>query len=211
MEKINNNNAIQLYLNYLKDVSRKISISGGFENVLTKSNTKKKLYALQIKDELKNDGKLVFVKNMDLNKFKYLKEIDTYLNNNVDKKLFFGSGLICGNLGNNKSSKKIAGPLLIAECEIIKDEDKNQENQIVCDIKLSTLVFNYDLLSYILDRKYVSDSEDSEEFNYNLIKEAKIIDDIEKMIENVNNVFQIKELTKKFLKNLKMNWKNLKM
>ncbi len=199
MIKNNNNQVILGYLKYLRDVSRKISVSAGFENTLLSNKNKKKVYALQIKQDL-TDNPLVFGEGQE--NYRDLEDIIRYLNQYADKKLFLGTGLICGLMDDGRLYKKYAGPLLIAECDIIKDE--NQSNQIICEIKLSTLVLNYDILSSILEKKHVSDSEeDEQDYDPKLEREAKVIEEIEELIENVSHTSDVRRLIEEIFKKLK--------
>ncbi|QWK19997.1 MAG: RAP domain-containing protein [Hydrogenobacter thermophilus] len=197
MTENNNKPAILDYLKYLRDVSRKISVNAGFENTLLSNKNKKIVYALQIKDDL-SDSELTFSESQE--NYRYLEDMITYLDKYADKKLFLGVGLICGSIDNNRSSKKFAGPLLIAECDISKE----MKTKIVCEIKLSTLVVNYDLISSILERKSISGSEEEDEDRYDpkLEREAKVIEEIEENIEKVNHISEIKELAERIAKKL---------
>ena len=203
---IKNDNAIIDYLKYLKDVSRKISLNAGFENTLLSNKNKKRLYVLQIKEDL-TDGQLTFSEGQE--NFRYLKEINDYLNKYADKKLFFGAGLICGLIDSGRSYKRFAGPLLIAECDITRDE--HQSNQIICEIKLSTLVLNYDLISSILERKHISDSgEDEDYYDPKLEREAEVIEEIEEIIEKIDDISDINRVTEEIFTKLQKELEEFK-
>jgi len=202
----NNHEAIVNYLKYLKDVSRKISVDSGFEKSLLNNKKKNNNYVLQIKGGL-SDSELIFSK--EDKEYIYFKDVIKYLEKHVDKKLFIGVGLVCGSIDNNGQSKKLAGPLLIAECNIGIDADIS--NEILCEIKLSTLVLNYDLISSILESKYVPDSEeDNDYYDPKLEKEAEIIEEIENILENVNDISKLKKLAEEIAQKLQRELEEFK-
>ncbi|MGC9150091.1 MAG: hypothetical protein ACP5FX_03250 [Candidatus Micrarchaeia archaeon] len=137
------NETIIKYLNYLKDVSRKISTNTDFGKIFLKKIKKsnKDILPIQLKENLYVENYLITLNNPI---FKNIQSYNIYLRNNLDKKLFIGFGLICGFKG------ELGGPLLIAECSLEKtDEDSNYNLYI----NLSTLFLNYELISKVIERK----------------------------------------------------------
>jgi superfamily I DNA and/or RNA helicase len=188
------NETIIKYLNYLKDVSRKISKNTDFGKILLtkikKSN--KDILPIQLKENLYVENYLITLNNPI---FKNIQSYDIYLRNNLDKKLFIGFGLICGFKG------ELGGPLLVAECSLEKTNENSNYNLY---INLSTLFLNYELISKVIERK--NQIEDEEDIgNIQIYKEAEIINRIEEYILNIEEIEEVNLPTKKILEILKEN------
>jgi len=186
--------AIINYLKYLRDTSRKIGTRANFENILLKRSRKNSSYTVQLK------GKLNKTNFLDRSNplFDSLNLICKYLEKNSDKKLFLGAGLICG-------LPKIVGPLLIAECEVYKENGAN----LILEIDLSTLMLNYELISKIIENKLSDNLEDSF-FSESIEKESELINMLEEKILQVSRVSQIKRIAEESFSALKENLEEFK-
>ncbi|WP_457627749.1 AAA domain-containing protein [Persephonella sp.] len=177
------------YLKYLRDTSRKIGTRSNFENVFLKKTKRSNSYTVQIKDKLKKinplDEKNPLFQNLNL--------IHKYLERNSDKKLFLGAGVICG-------LPKIAGPLLVTECELYEDN----RGILTLEIDLSTLILNYDLISRIIENKLSNISED-DFFLESIEKESEIINILEEKLLEINKVSQINKIAEESFSILKDN------
>jgi len=158
---------ISSYLDYLRDVSRKIISRSGFEQVLLDKSRRKPFFSHQILEY----NKTVQISD---NKYPHFDEILKHIERNPDKQLFIGFGFICG----QRDGRTYAGPLLFTECEISKNGD------IVLDIDYSSLNLNYDLVSILLG--FVNVAED-EEYNASYEKEISLVDKIGKDISDIFN------------------------
>ncbi len=157
---------ISSYLDYLRDVSRKIISRSGFEQVLLDKNKKNPSLAYQITEYSQS------IPISDTS-YSHFDEIFKHLERNTEKQLFIGFGFICG----QRDGRTFAGPLLFTECEISKNGD------IILEIDYSSLNLNYDLVSSILG--FVNIAED-EEYNATYEKEINLVDRIE---ENINDIY----------------------
>src|SRR3990172_1956692 len=156
---------ISSYLDYLRDVSRKIITRSGFEQVLLDKSKKNPCFAHQIVEYTKS----IQISN---NSYQHFDEILKHIERNPDKQLFVGFGFICG----QRDGRTFAGPLLFTECDITKDGD------IILDIDYSSLNLNYDLVASLLG--FVNIAED-EEYNASYEKEISLIDKIEEAISDI--------------------------
>lgn len=156
---------ISSYLDYLRDVSRKIISRSGFEQVLLDKSKKNPSFAYQITGYSKS------IQITDIS-YSHFDEILRHLERNPDKQLFIGFGFICG----QKDGRIFAGPLIFTECEISKNGD------IILDINYSSISLNYDLVSSILG--FVNIGED-EEYNASYEKEISLVDKIEEDISDI--------------------------
>lgn len=195
--KTNNKDIIQ-YLNYLKEVSRKISLNTGLEKVLLPNKRKtliKNRFSIQIKQDL--------TKNILKLKSSEFENWIIYLDKNVDKKPFLGFGLICGIYNKNSNKKAFAGPLIIVECNMYNDEN----NVIICEIDLSKMILNYDLISNLIEKDYNTSSEES---ILELEKESKIIEQIERDIEKIEDILETQSLAQNIFRKLQENFEEFK-
>jgi hypothetical protein len=184
-----NKKNIELYLKYLRDVSRKIALRSDFAAVFLQKTKKKNSYTVQLKDRLKK------IIQIDISNPLYdsIKLVTKYLERNTEKKMFLGVGLICG-------LPKIAGPLLVCECEV---NNKNGDS-IILELDLDKLMINYDLLTRIIEKKS-SFSYDEDSIDLPLEKESEVIERIEKLILNVNRASNFDSLVNKIIRVLKEN------
>src|SRR4051794_32749579 len=95
------------YLEYLKEMSRKIVQSSGFENVLTRS----KCYYRPL------------ARSADASFQHYLLDVYEHLHKEQGQKLFCGAGIIVGSVKHGGQSRRVAGPLLYCLAECFKEEN----------------------------------------------------------------------------------------
>ena len=183
------------YLKYLRDVSRKIGSRIQLENIFLKRTRKKNSYTIQVKGNLNKINKL----NSNSPLFDSLNRILKYLERNSDKKLFLGAGLICG-------QPKIAGPLLIAECEIYEDED----GVLTLEVNPSTLMINYDLIAKIIENKLGNVDNEEEVFYETIEKESEILNILEETISKIHRISSIRKKAKDCFFILKENLKEFR-
>lgn len=156
---------ISSYLNYLRDVSRKIISRSGFEQVLLDKSKKNPSFAFQIDEHFKT----IPISNPS---YQRLDEILKHIERNQDKQLFVGFGFVCG----QRDGRTYAGPLLFTECDISKNGD------ISIDIDYSSLSLNYDLVSSLLGSYNIAEDE---EYSASYEKEISLIDSIEEEISDI--------------------------
>ncbi|HMU44060.1 MAG TPA: AAA domain-containing protein [Ignavibacteriaceae bacterium] len=156
---------ISSYLDYLRDVSRKIISRSGFEQVLLDKSKKNPSFANQILEYSKS----IQISN---NSYSHFDEILKHIERNPDKQLFIGFGFICG----QRDGRTFAGPLLFTECDISRNGD------IIIDVDYSSLNLNYDLVSSLLG--FINIAED-EEYNASYEKEISLVDKIEADISDI--------------------------
>ncbi len=156
---------ISSYLNYLRDVSRKIISRSGFEQVLLDKSKKNPSFAYQA---------IEFFKTIQIsnNSYPHFDEILKHIERNPDKQLFIGFGFICG----QREGRTYAGPLFFTECDISKNGD------IIIDIDYASLSLNYDLVSSLLGSYNIAEDE---EYNASYEKEISLIDSIEEEIIDI--------------------------
>lgn len=194
MNKISNHSQntkrIIAYLSYLRDVSRKIISRNGFENCLLH---KKFGYATQFeKIELE-------IKPTDLN-YNELLKYQSFLQNNNDKKLFIGFGIVVGT-----SRRKFTAPIVTIQCNVLKDET----NSISIDPVITTLTINYDFISSLTTNSF----NEEEEVSNTLEDDAnEILQKFEKCLEKIEEFdFQaISELSIEIFNALKTNLEQFK-
>lgn len=193
MNPIDNKTIIN-YLKYLRDTSRKIGTRANFENILLKRNRRNNSYTIQVKEKLNKTNLLD--RNHPL--FESLNLVYKYLERNSDKKLFLGAGVICG-------LPKIAGPLLITECDLYEDDN----GILTLEVDLSTLILNYDLISKIIENKLGEISEESF-FSESIEKESEVINILEENLSEINKVSQINKTAEVSFSILKENLEEFK-
>jgi hypothetical protein len=158
------------YLQYLRDVSRKIVSRGGFEKCfLEKANG----YALQF-EELPD--RIGYRNEL----YHEVKRYCNFIDGTYNKKAFIGYGMVAGT-----KSRIYAAPILYLECELYEDN-----GEIAVEPDIGTVRFNYDLVSALSDSYSLSDSyyrnfeEDIDDFNH---IERELIEDIESKLESIKH------------------------
>ncbi|MCK6614032.1 MAG: AAA domain-containing protein [Ignavibacteriaceae bacterium] len=155
------------YLQYLRDISRKIVSRSGFEQVLLDKSRNNPSFAFYLSEPIKN---LELFTDSD----RILEDAKRHLERNPDKQMFAGFGFICG----QREGRTYAGPILYSECEVNNFNGKSY----VIDIDYSTITLNYDLISALSGSINVADDE---EYDGAYFKETSLIDHIEDQIDDV--------------------------
>ncbi len=163
---------LRAYIQYLRDVSRKIINRAGFENVLPIETRKRKNYYFNLDD-------YEFVQNVEYSvpaserKFlEYIKLVNSFLQSNDDHRWFFGLGIVHGKY----QGSTLSAPLVTAICNITGNED----GETLINIDEKSYQINYDLLAKFLNIKI--DEEDGEERVLTLEEENKF-----RAIEEIEN------------------------
>ena len=170
---------IDAYIEYLRDVSRKIISRAGFENIFPKQRGKNKMnHYLNITNwniiEL-----LLNYKACSIPQDNELLEMRDFLNiayNIKEKKLFIGLGIINGTLQQKGKKNIICAPLVIANIDLEKDENE----VYILKLNEDSFKLNNDLLA-----KLINISLDEEEFNQLTAEQQekfRIIDEVEKSL-----------------------------
>lgn len=159
---------IQAYLSYLQEMSRKISLRSGMENVLYRKTKKNHHYYLP-------------AHSVDS---RYLKQVKDYTEKETDKQFFLGNGLVVGVLKKKGIRKYIASPLLFLLVNI--DTDESGRN-FTYEVEWDSVSLNYDLFTLVLEKD--SDEENELETNkvFNQLVEpfnVEIFEIIEKDLES---------------------------
>lgn len=143
----NNGKIIDAYIEYLRNISRKIISKAGFEDVIPEINKKRNHFYTDFSDYAKtliNDEFLEININDVL--IRKISAIYDYLDNNSEYKLFLGNGLIVGKVDSKRKRQVVCAPLLYCPIDIQKEDDifslSNNEDNIQ---------FNHDLVSRIFD------------------------------------------------------------
>ena len=155
---------LRAYIQYLRDVSRKIISRAGFENVLPIETRKKKNYYFNLDEyEFLNDVEYS-VPATEQKFLEYIKMVNSFLQLNDDHRWFFGLGIIHGKY----QGSTLCAPLITAICNITGNED----GETLINIDEKSYQINYDLLAKFLNIKI--DEEDGEEQVLTLEEENKI-------------------------------------
>ncbi|MBF0345465.1 MAG: hypothetical protein HQL06_14705 [Nitrospirae bacterium] len=158
---------ITKYLSYLRDISRRITISRyGFERGLIDRNKNDLSYTLQIsEDELNNKSYLQ-------TKQAHLGRVYNYIENSYNKSLFCGYGLICG----VKNEKTFVAPITFLEYSL----EKKDNVSYTIEPDYLTLTLNHDLISKLLTQYNIA--EDDEQLNFD--DEISIIERAERLLKD---------------------------
>jgi hypothetical protein len=170
---------IQAYLSYLQEMSRKISLRSGMENVLYRKT--KKNYSYYISAESINP--------------RYLKQVKEHIDKETDRKLFLANGLILGTIQKKKIKKYIASPLIYFLVNIDTDESGRQ---LIHEVEWDSVSLNYDLITLILGKDSIEEEIEIEDHNcpqqINSLSEAEVFENIEVELEkyvNQENIIDI--------------------
>ncbi len=127
------------YLEYLREMSRKIIQTSGFENVLSRATGK---YYLNVTSQATANGQ------------HHLKAVYDYLSKEQNQKLFCGAGLIVGSIKRKGDFKRIAGPLIycLADCQ-------NENQHFAVELDEFSISLNHDLVTAILETDEILDEE----------------------------------------------------
>ncbi|AFY49718.1 hypothetical protein Nos7524_3945 [Nostoc sp. PCC 7524] len=161
---------IQAYLSYLQEMSRKISLRSGMENILYRKTKKNHPYYMPA----------------DSIDTRYLKQVKDHIDKEADRKLFLANGLVVGTVQKRKENKYIASPLIYFLVDIDIDESSRQ---LRTEIEWDSASLNYDLITLILERDLteleieIEDNHFMEQRNY-FTDKAEVFEEIELDLEN---------------------------
>lgn len=184
-------NSIFQYLQYLRDSSKHLSVTGDlYKCLLQKNGRKKNTYHIQLND-LKN---LQFSKNNFLyDIFIHYKDI---LKKESNKQVFLGLGTVFGKYNNKKI---IFGTLINIPVQFNYSED-SREFTIFYDVDNKTI--NHDLLTALLPDFFDHDDSSSEELLSSIFY-------FEKSINNINNIENLFPVIANFINDFNLiNQKN---
>lgn len=167
---------IEAYIEYLRNISRKIISRSGFLNVLPEeTRTKFNLY----KDISDNKNILTFdpyiITKNDVF-FKYAKLANSYLDENKDVKLFVGSGLINGYLKGRNRGNNICAPLFYGILDLEFDEDSRN---YILSIDYESCQLNHDLISRVFDLDIEEEFEEESILPDTILEKYNNVDVIE--------------------------------
>jgi superfamily I DNA and/or RNA helicase len=135
------------YIQYLRDVSRKIVNRAGFENVLPIETRKKKNYYFNLDKYTDIDGLFrddeYSIPASESEFRSYVKTVNSFLQSSDEHRWFFGLGIIHGKYENTS----LLAPLVTVICNINNSE--NGDYQINVDEQ--SYQVNYDLLAKFLN------------------------------------------------------------
>jgi hypothetical protein len=126
------------YLEYLKEMSRKIIQSSGFENVLAR----------------RAGGNYFSGSISAAEGQRYLSGVFDRLSKEQNQKLFCGTGLIIGCVKRRGDTRRVAAPLVYCLAETYKDEQNYK-----VELDEFSISLNYDLVTAILDIDDIGDEE----------------------------------------------------
>lgn len=125
--------SVARYLQYLKEISRKIVVREGFEAVLGGTGRKKQ-------DAVRQAWELETRVSASHPQRQWWEAVGLALDRQADRRLFLGLGLVAGRF----NGRRIAAPVVFVELEVQRDE-ATQTLELLYDWE--TLSLNYDLLS----------------------------------------------------------------
>ncbi len=147
------------YLHYLQEVSRKILLRAGYENVLYKKPARQNPFYFPYD----NDRQAVHLP-------RYLLNLKQILQSDPNRGLFLGLGLFTGQVERgNKRVRKLAAPLCFCAVELSNDQEATE---VTCDIRWESMTLNYDLIALVLGGEV---EEETEDLPFNLPQMARQI------------------------------------
>jgi hypothetical protein len=166
------------YIQYLRDVSRKIVNRAGFENVLPVETRKKKNYYYNLdnyKDiiELFKDDEYSIPKS-EKEFAEYVKTVNSFLQSSDDYRWFFGLGIVHGKY----EASSLIAPLVTVICNINNTDNGNLQ----INIDEQSYQVNYDLLSKFLNIKIDEDSDEERVLTQEELGKFTAIEEIENEI-----------------------------
>ncbi|MDD5363221.1 MAG: AAA domain-containing protein [Ignavibacteria bacterium] len=167
---------IDAYIEYLRNVSRKIISKSGFEDIFPEITRKRNHYYTNFeenKNELISKGYLK-ISPEDTKLYRRLSVINEYLQNETEYKLFIGSGLLIGKIKGSRRKQFICAPLFYCPLDI---DYENRSYEL--EFEKDSIQLNQDLIARIFD--LVIDEEFDEEFGNNgdLISKFKTMETLE--------------------------------
>ncbi len=186
------------YLNYLKELSRKIGTKVDFSYIEGKGRRKR-----QESNFLFIEENWYIEKNVELAHNKKLRDFINLKTNELreDKALFLGIGLLkyyeveSKRFLKDQKRLKIFAPLFVVSLEI--DDLSNPKA-----ISLGQIFLNYDLFV-----KLSSDDEEENSLSQKHLERVELIREIEEKIENAENIEQLRDIAIDYIPQIKMVFK----
>jgi len=175
------------YLGYLRDVSRRIVRKADFRNVLPKETKNSRGYFYDLERQIDFSlPKLLRGETLTLKQgrlYDYLQSISTYLQNQPDKRLFIGFGLVAGNDSKSGKSQNLAAPLFYCLAELEQKDNKAFDLSLDAD----SFQLNLDFLATRIDGKaFRIDDEDDYALSIEDQERLERIDDLAKDLKLEN-------------------------
>lgn len=139
--------AVAAYMEYLREMARKIAYRGSFLKVLPGTRATSSRY---LDWDVSHDPK-------DLQRYLLAAEQDKQAKDG--RALFLGIGLCVGQTAGRSRTLKVAAPLLLVPIEI--EQGDEGEGSLAYDVHWSSIALNYDLITAIIEGNDVVDDEDS--------------------------------------------------
>lgn len=150
---------VEAYIEYLRNVSRKITTRNGFIDVLPNETSKRFNYYKELNDNAPNllkQSEVIIKPNSPL--YSYFNQVFKFLDNNSEFKLFWGSGLLHGIFEGKTRKTYTCSPLFYTIVNLDKET-----NDIIIDVELDTAQLNHDIISRMFDLQ-IEDEQDEEDF-----------------------------------------------
>lgn len=184
------------YIQYLRDVSRKIVNRAGFENVLPAETRKKKNYYYNLDNysniiELFKDAEYSIPKS-ERQFAEYVKTVNNFLQSSDEHRWFFGLGMIHGKY----EGSQLLAPLVTVICNI--NNTDNGDFQI--NIDEQSYQVNYDLLAKFLNIKIDEEADEERVLTQEEEDKFRAIEEIENEIfssARKNRIPDIQEIFRK--------------
>lgn len=159
---------VQSYLAYLQEMSRKISLRTGMENIFYGKSKNNPHYYRSFEDV---DSQ-------------YLRNVRNYLEKESDRQLFLGNGLIAGSFKKKQSKKYVTAPLIYF---LVKTDLDENERSFIYSIEWDSVSLNYDLITLILEQDLEEEQEEEMGFQSAGVDTNKldVLEDIENRLENM--------------------------
>ncbi len=152
--------AIQ-YLNYLKDVSRRIVRKAGFENVMPLRGRNDTSFFFPFHEDvwysLTRSPTGYSIKDSRVFSTDYLLRLELFLNKNDERRLLIGLGLLSG---KDKNNTQLNAPL----CYCLAKLEKDNAGMYELSIDIDTCFLNIDLVSRFVDISY-NDADDEKQLD----------------------------------------------
>jgi len=148
--------SILSYLNYLRDVNRKLIQRGGLDNTLYRKSSKQSPYYIKL-DATELDKNKHF-----LNSLRHIQRSNAL---GLPLNPLIGIGLIVGKVEVSSRSKNIAAPLMFCNAELIEDMDT--PNKVDLNTFWESCTLNYDFITTILGHNR-DDETNSSYYNGNV-------------------------------------------
>lgn len=199
---------LRSYIQYLRDVSRKIVNRAGFENVLPAETRKKKNYYYSL-DKYSNIVELFKDDEYSIPKSErqfaeYVKTVNSFLLSSDEHRWFFGLGLIHGKY----EGSTLLAPLVTVICNINNSDNGN----VQINIDEQSYQVNYDLLAKFLNIKIDEEADEERVLTQEEEDKFRAIEEIENEIFSSarrNKIPDIEEIFSK-LKNRISNFQQVK-